>query len=135
MDTIRRVVHALAEHVDLVLVDAPRPGEENFLPISDLCDDIIYLAGAGICEMASAIAGTAALADCAATGWLVVRRRRGYGDLPQALAASLDLPLLGSVPEDRKVEDLLDSGGMPGQVGSLRRSARELLEGLDLACR
>lgn len=133
--TVPRVVAALAEHVDLVVVDAPRPGEEGFATVVELSDDIVYLAGGGICEMASAIAGTSLLADCSAAVWLVVRKRRGYGDLPQALATTLDLPLLGSVPEDRKVDDLLDSGGVPGGSGALRRTARELLDGLDLAWR
>lgn len=127
------VLHALSRVCPLTVVDLPREGA--LLPrLLRHCHTVLVLAGLSARQLADASSLAAALAPDAHSpvqgtlGFeggedapepiperrLVVRGSRRAGDLPEELAARLDLPLAGVWADDARVATDAERGRPPG---------------------
>ncbi len=108
------VLEALAEVVDVCILDLPRWGMPLAEVLAAYVQDVIVLGG----DSAAALSGTAAvcslLGEPSGRGWLVQRSPTPQEDVAQTVAELTGLPLLGVVPDDRAVPKALAGGEWPG---------------------
>lgn len=109
------VLHALATAVDTVVLDLGTPWSGSSLSGIAACDDVVLVVGAGVPALARA-AGAAGIVREAAPGraWLAQRAPRGCADLADLVADRLELPLLGVVLDDPRLDEALARGAVPG---------------------
>ena len=109
------VLQALAVAVDTLILDLGTPWSGGALAGIEACDDVVLVVGSGVPALARA-AGAAALVRDAARGraWLAQRAPRGCADLAELVADRLELPLLGLVLDDPRLDDALARGVVPG---------------------
>lgn len=123
----RAVITALGRVSDIIVVDAPRAGEVCEEAVADITDDALLLTGTTIPALAGAAASAAHLDAVHGGVWLVSRVEKGQADLPESVAVSLDLPLLGSVPTDPRVTTCLSEGMPPPGKGALAKGVDHIL--------
>jgi hypothetical protein len=104
-------VSALAAVCALTVLDLGRSA--RWAP---LCTDVVLVCGLSARQLADAGACAAALASCAggAEVRLVVRTGRRDAVGPEEVAAHLDLPLAGVLPDDQRSVADADRGLAPG---------------------
>jgi secretion/DNA translocation related CpaE-like protein len=107
------VLGSLRTEADLVVVDLPASGAtEQSL---GLCDAIVVLAGVTARHLADATAVVAQAMRHCPDLWLLVRHGARASELPEVLAAHLDLPLTGRWGQDHRLGADADRGRPPGE--------------------
>src|SRR4051812_34262646 len=127
---LREVVAAGRRGHDWVVLDLPRSALEGGEAVSR-CDHVLLVARAEVAAIASATRVAAWVRERCGSVGVVVRTRRG-GLLADDVAGALGLPLLGEVPDQRRLAEHLDLGLGPvrDRRAPLARSAQRLLTGL-----
>ena len=112
---VASVLESLRRLCGLVVVDLPSgPCGE---PLLAVCGAVVLLCGVSPRHLADAAAVRNGIADAVPDLRLVVRGAPRGDDLPEAIAACLDLPLAGAWRDDRQVRLDAERGRLPGQRG------------------
>lgn len=113
-DVVTTVVESLAEHADLLVVDA---GSVDVLDQSWLttADALVLLAGVGVRHLADVDRVTERLAEAALPVHLVTRGPRRRASLGEQVAWHTGFPLLGHWADDPAVARDLERGVPPGR--------------------
>lgn len=107
------VLDSLRRLSGLVVIDLPAgPSGAPFLAA---CGVVVLLCGVSPRHLADAAAARSRTLPATADVRLVVRGAPRGDDLPEAIAACLDLPLAGALRDDRQVRLDADRGRPPGQ--------------------
>jgi hypothetical protein len=69
-EIVRDVLGALSVAVDVVVVELPRPNQEIFAPLAPSADEMVLLAGSGVCDLAGASAIAEHLTQACPDVWL-----------------------------------------------------------------
>lgn len=112
--SITHVLRALTESSDVVVVDLPRTDHPSFHAFAHGVAHLVLLAGRGVRELAGAAAVAALSSVSCPDLWLCVRSAGRDTALAEAVAAALDLPLLGLVRDDPQLDADLRHGLVPG---------------------
>lgn len=113
----RRVVDALSDCRDVVVIDLPPPEGGLFDVLAGCCAHLVLVCGSGVRDLAAASAvAPVACAACAET-WLTLRVGGGAGDLVEVVGTALDLPVLTLLADDPLVAADLAQGLPPGHGG------------------
>lgn len=126
---IAAVVEGLAAHVDLVIIDLPRPAEADFADAVALLHEGLIVCGSGPTQLAAAGAHARVLGE-QAVSWSVVQRmdRHSAAHLPTLVCEALGLPVLALLPDDDRVTADLRRGRAPGSRGALAHTADLVLD-------
>lgn len=112
------VLGSLREVAGLLVVDLPS-GADHGEPFLSACDAVVLLSGVSARHLADAVAASGRVSVAGPEAWLVVRgsaRGVAWGaDLPEAMAAHLDLPLAGCWRDDPKLALDAERGRAPGE--------------------
>lgn len=137
VEVVSEVIQSFGRAADLVVVDLPRPDHEMFGALFPSLDDIVLLAGAGICDLAGASATAAHLIRECPDVWLALRSRGLGGRFAETVAVALDLPLLAILREEPTLSADLLHGIPPGtsRAGALAAAADDALAQLVLTDR
>lgn len=127
-EVLSAVVTALRSVSDIVVLDAPRAGECWEGEVAGVSDEVIALTGTTVSALAGAAASVPHLDAVHDVLWLACRTDRGAAaDLDQRLPHLLDVPFLGAVPTDHKVEACLTDGRPPPDRGRLAKAVDGIL--------
>lgn len=111
---LEAVLEALREASGLTVVDLP-PGAELRERLLSHCDGVLLLGGLSARHLADATAQARVLTAAGTPqAWLVVRGSRRDRDLPEEVAAHLDLPLAGVWADDPRVASDAEQARCPG---------------------
>lgn len=109
---LRDVIATLREHFDVVLIDTGAGlSHDTSVPLG-LADDVLLVTTA----QAASLANTRKTRDLAdrlggsVTGVIVTRVGGGAASLPTDIQEQFDVPLLGSIPEDRTTAEAASEG-------------------------
>jgi secretion/DNA translocation related CpaE-like protein len=124
------VLQSMRRGADLVIVDLPRHVDERARAAIRSVDTVLVVGTADVRGAAGAARIVETVrADCNDIR-LVVRRGRGSSITPDAIAASLGVPLVGRLPNVRGQERAISEGLGPPLGGAWGRACRQLLRGI-----
>jgi secretion/DNA translocation related CpaE-like protein len=128
-EIVHEALHALSAAADLVVVDLPRPDHEVFAALEPSLDELILLAGSGICDLAGASAIADHLIRSCPHVWLCLRTSGRGSHFADTVAGALDLPLLAMVREQPSLAADVLHGIPPGtsDKGALAAAADTVL--------
>lgn len=127
----REVIDAGRRSSRLVVADLQRYRVDEY---ASSLDGVVIVATSDLASVAGGRVMMPRLRNAAKAVGLVVRRRRGYRLDPDAVAESLELRLLGSVPTDRPVERAVENGLGPVMSRRLVTRVRDLHRAIVHAC-
>ena len=125
---VREVVSAARRGHDWVVLDVPRTADEATLALVGHCDHVVLVARSALGSVAAAARTADRLrSECSSMG-LVVRSRRP-SPFADDVARAVGVPLLASVPDQRRLDEHLDLGLGPvhGRRAPLATAARTLV--------
>jgi secretion/DNA translocation related CpaE-like protein len=127
--TMQSMVAAAARSFRHIVVDLPRTLDAAAGAALSAADTVVLLGADDVRSVAGTGAMLPALREAGADIGLVVKRsRRAVTPSPQALAASVGLPLLGAYAARRSVGRAIDEGFGPPRRGSLVRCCDAVLD-------
>lgn len=129
---VRDVLSAGQRGHGTVVVDLARRRDEVVSQAVAHCDRVLVVCGLQVPAVASAARVVDALEQEGARLGLVARRPRASSLDPEQVAGMLDLPLLGTVPDQRRLAEHVDLGLGPVHAprGPLARLCRTVLHRL-----
>jgi MinD-like ATPase involved in chromosome partitioning or flagellar assembly len=133
VDTVPDVVAGLADAHDITVLDLPRDARV-LSAVALLVDAVVVVAGAPVPQLAAAAATVPGvrrlLAGLRDTGrpwreapllpiepWVVMRGNRVEADLQDVVMDQLDVPLVATIPDDRRLVADVSEGLPPGARG------------------
>ncbi|MEP7193758.1 MAG: septum site-determining protein Ssd [Actinomycetota bacterium] len=128
-EIVRDVLLALSSAADVLVVDLPSPDHQIFEALAPSVDEMVLLAGSGICDLAGASAIAGHLIEACPDVWLCLRTGGKGGHFAETVAGALDLPLLAVVREEPTLDADLLHGIPPGSSakGALAAAADAVL--------
>lgn len=131
--TVREVLSAAQRGSDLVVVDLPRYPDQVASEVLSRCDHVLLVAGLTVPAVAASSRVSAQLAESGRPVSLVTRGRRS-ALAPEEVARTLGLPLLASMPDQRRLAEWIDLGLGPvhSARGPLSRAAQSVLRSTSL---
>jgi secretion/DNA translocation related CpaE-like protein len=129
----REVLSAAGRGHEIVVVDLPRHLSGAAAEAASRCDHLVLVAAGTLPAAAAAARAAERLARFPAAVHLVTRTSAAAVP-PHRLADALQLPLLASMAEQRRLGEHVDLGLGPTYVGRgpVARAARQVLDGLGL---
>lgn len=129
---VREVFSAAQRGNDVVVVDLPRHADAVTEEVVPRCDHLVLVTRLTVPAVAASSRMAAALQSSARRLWLVTRGRSS-ALAPEDAVTMLGLPLLASMPDQRRLEEWIDLGLGPvhSRRAALASAARAVLEQLD----
>jgi len=125
---VRESLAAARRGHDLVVVDLPRHLTPEAVQAAGRCDVVVLVVGCSLPAAAAAVRSLASLREVTASVRLVARRTDD-ALAASALATALDLPLVTTLAEQRRLAEHIDVGLGPlhNRRGPVARAASEVL--------
>ncbi len=124
------VLHALTQEAGALVLDVDRAAVVAGESLVGACDAVLVVAPRDLRTVAGVLAMRPHLVEQAVPTWLVARGPAPGGLGTAELSVAVDLPVLGTLPHDRRVAGALERGGVP-VAGRTARTAARLLSTLE----
>lgn len=123
------VLAALSVVHDVVVVDLPPPCCGTFDWFAVPCDDVVLLVGRAFRALAAAVTLARRLDASHADAWVCVRSPGRDHEFADAVSGALDLPLIGMLSDEGRLDVDLEHGLAPGSNdhGALAHVADQVL--------
>ena len=118
------VLHALTTAAGALVLDLDRAAVVAGESLVGACDAVLVVAPRDLRSVAGILAMRPHLTRSGVPTWLVVRGPAPGGLGAAELSDAVDLPILASLPRDRRVATALERGGVPADGRTARAAAR-----------